>query len=211
MSLPNQLQPPLRVRRGECLRVILPGRVSDPRPGKQDEEQSLGDQQDIQRRWLAAHTDLPLHIEVIAGSGSGELLDREEYERLLELIESEEYDLVLTEDLGRIVRRVHALLVCEHCEDHGTRLIAINNHNVDTAKPGWRDATFFASYFYEKDNADKSARLKERLRSRFLAGGALPGLIYGYILPVGAKSDEELRKDPNAEDVYREWFRMSSF
>ena len=202
----GSLQPPLRPRNGRTLRVLLPGRVSDLRPGKQD-RRSLEDQEDIQRRWLPQHTDLPVRIMVISGSGSGEILGRDEYQRLLRLIQSEEYDLVLTEDLGRIVRRVHAFFVCELCEDHHVRLIAINNYGVDTAQPGWRDAAFFAAYFYEKENRDKSIRLKERLRSRFLAGGALPAEIFGYIRPPGAKTDRELRKDPDAEPVYKEWFR----
>ena len=203
-----ELSPPLVPRDGHTLKVILPGRVSSPGPGKQNKEQSLGDQQDIQLRWLERHTDLPVSITVVAGSGSGELLDREEYLQLLELVESDKHDLVLTEDLGRIVRRVNSYKFCELCEDHNVRLIAINNHNVDTARPGWRDAAFFVSYFYEKDNADKSARLKERLRSRFLAGGALERRIFGYIDPPGgAKNENERQKDPEAEEIYIEWFR----
>lgn len=202
------LNPPLVPRNGHTLEVNLPGRVSAPRPGKQNEEQSLGDQQDIQLRWLKQRTDLPFKVTVIAGSGSGECLERREYSRLLQMIESQEYDLVLTEDLGRIIRRIYAFIVCEHCEDHRTRLISINNNNVDTAQAGWRDAALFASYFYEKDNSDKSLRLKGRLRSRFLAGGALERPIFGYTDPPGgAKHDSERRKDPDAEPIYNEWFR----
>ena len=202
----TELHPPLTARDGHTLRVLLPSRVSDPRLGKQD-LRSLDDQQDIQHRWLRQHTTLPIATTVIAGSGSGEMLDRAEYQRLIELIPSRTYDLVLPEDLGRIVRRVHAFHVCELCEDHDVRLISINNYGVDTALPGWRDAAFFASYFYEKDNRDKSLRIKERLRSRFLAGGALPGAIFGIIKPAGANSDKDLVKDPDAEPIYREWFR----
>lgn len=203
------LNPPLTARYGQTLKAIFPGRVSDPRPGKQNREQSLGDQQSLQYRWLRQHTQLPFNITVVAGSGSGELLEREEYLRLKSLVSSSQYDLVLTEDLGRIARRVDAFHFCELCEDHGTRLIAINNHNVDTAKPGWRDAAFFNAYFYEKHNRDKSENLKERLRSRFLAGGALERLSYGYVDPVdGAKHDSERQKDPEAEPIYEEWFRQ---
>lgn len=203
----NSLQPPLAPRDGRVLRILLPSRVSDLRPGKQS-EQSLDDQQDIQRRWLNERTELPVEETVIAGSGSGENLSRQEYLQLLALIESRQFDLVLVEDLGRIVRRAHAFFVCELCEDHGTRLIAINNYGVDTALENWRDAAFFAAYCYERENADKSRRIKERLRARFLAGGALPDEIYGYIRPVGAKHDSEMSRDPDAEAIYKEWFRM---
>ena len=202
------LHPPLTPRCPPKLKAILPGRVSDPRPGKQNREQSLGDQQSLQHRWLRQHTQLPVDITVVAGSGSGELLDREEYLKLKSLVRSGQYDLVLTEDLGRIARRVEAFHFCELCEDHGTRLIAINNHNVDTAKPGWRDAAFFNAYFYEKHNRDKSENLKERLRSRFLAGGALERPLFGYVDPPGGAKHESKRQTvPGAKAIYDEWFR----
>jgi len=81
-------------------------------------------------------------MTVIAGSGSGELLDRDDYQRLIDLVATRRYDLVFCEDLGRIVRRIHAHLVCEHCEDHNTRLYA-KNDRVDTAFPNWREASIF--------------------------------------------------------------------
>ncbi|MCA9117318.1 MAG: recombinase family protein [Planctomycetaceae bacterium] len=203
------LNPPLKARHGQTLKVILVGRVSDPRPGKQNRDQSLGDQQSLQHRWLAQHAGMPLDITVVAGSGSGELLDREEYVELQRLTNTGRFDLVLTEDLGRIARRVDAYQFCELCEDRGTRLIAINNHNVDTETPGWRDAAFFNAYFYEKHNRDKSENLKGRLRSRFQAGGALERPLYGYVDPAeGAKHDSERQKDPEAEPIYDEWFRQ---
>lgn len=200
------LNPPLTPRSGNTLRVIFPQRVSSVAEGKQSLV-SLDDQGDIQQRWLDSHTDLPLDISVVAGSGSGEILDRVEFVTLLEMIESGKYDLVLTEDLGRIVRRVAAYDVCELCEDHGVRLIAINNSGVDTATPGWRDAAFFAAFFYEKDNRDKSIRLKERLRARFLAGGALPRPIAGYDQPPGAKHEDQVSKNELWVPIYEEWFR----
>ena len=68
------------------------------------------------------------------------MAEREEYLQLIEMVESGEYDLVLTEDLGRIVRRIHAHLFCELCADHGTRLIALNDH-VDTSEEGQGNRT----------------------------------------------------------------------
>src|SRR3954453_8108149 len=32
------------------------------------------------------------------------------------------------------------------------------------------------------------------------------GLPFGYICPAGAKSIEDIRKDPDAEPIYAEWF-----
>jgi site-specific DNA recombinase len=108
----NELQPALTAHNGHTLRVLVPCRVSNPGPGKQD-IRSLADQEALHRRWLDEHTSLPVDVTVVAGSGSGECLERAEYLRTMDLVESGHFDLVLTEDLGRIVRRIHAHLFCE--------------------------------------------------------------------------------------------------
>ena len=135
------LNPPLTAKNGHSLEVIIAGRVSDPGPGKQS-ILSLDDQESMHMEWLKANTDLPFNVTVVAGSGSGEFLDREEYLRLLEMVETGQYDLVLTEDLGRIVRRIYAHLFAEHCVDHETRLISKNDY-VDTLVEGWEDRSIF--------------------------------------------------------------------
>lgn len=200
------LDPPLVPKNGRALQVILVCRVSDPRAGKQD-IRSLEDQQALLTGWLKQRTDQPVETTLIAGSGSGELLGRDEYERLIDAVETRRFDLVLAEDLGRVVRRIHAVLFCEHCVDKETRMIALND-NIDTARPGWQDSSIFSAWHHERSNRDSSDRIKRAHRSRFMNGGCLPTLIYGYIKPVGAKSDAELRKDPDAEAVYQRWFEM---
>jgi DNA invertase Pin-like site-specific DNA recombinase len=198
------LDPPLVPRNGRTLEVLVPVRVSDPRPGKQD-ERSLDEQRVLLETWLKAHTKLPVKVHVLAWKGSGEGLENEEYLRLLRMIGSRKFDLVLCEDLGRIVRRIHAHLVCELCEDTGTRLIALNDH-VDTAQSNWRDASIFAAWHHERANRDTSERIKRTHRGRFAAGGCLPQPIFGIIKPAGAKTDADLRKDPPAEVIYKDWF-----
>ena len=39
-------------------------------------------------------------------------------------------------------------------------------------------------------------------------GGCLRGRRFGWVKPPGAKSDTDMSKDPAAEAVYVEWFRM---
>ncbi|MCA9177996.1 MAG: recombinase family protein [Planctomycetales bacterium] len=199
------LNPPLAPRDGRTLRIVIACRVSDPRPGKQD-ERSLGDQEAEHRRWIEEHTDLPYEVEVVAGSGSGESLEREEFSQLNDLVASGNYDLVLTEDLGRIARRVHAHLFGEHCVDHDVRLIALND-GVDTATSGWQDRSIFSSWHHERSNRDTSDRIKRTHRNRFNHGGALALPIFGYRKPLGAKGDEDLEKDPACEAILKEWFR----
>ena len=200
----SDLNPPLTAKNGRILQVILACRVSSPGPGKQD-IRSLSDQESLYREWLSDHTDLPMKVMVIAGSGSGETLDRKEFLELANQVETGQYDLVLCEDLGRIVRRMHAHLFAETCVDFETRLISIND-NVDTAHSGWQDRTIFSAWHHERSNRDTSDRIKRTHRSRFSQGGVLPHLIPGYIKTPGAKSDAEVRKDPDWEPIYDEWF-----
>ena len=178
--------------------------MSDTGPGKQD-IRSLADQESLHRERLDTHTDLPLNVTVIAGSGSGETLDRKGFFELSNRVETRQYDLVLCEDLGRIVRRIHAHIFAELCADFETRLISLND-NVDTAHPGWQDRTIFSARHHERSNRDTSDRIKRTHRSRFSQGGVLPHLIPGYIKSPGAKSDADVRKDPDWEPIYDEWF-----
>jgi DNA invertase Pin-like site-specific DNA recombinase len=172
----------------------------------QQDERSLEDQEAAYREWIACHADLPYDITVIASQGSGECLDRTEYLRAIDLVESGELDLVITEDLGRICRRVHAHIFCETCEDNRTRLIALNDH-VDTGRDDWRLCSFFAVMRHETYNRDTSQRIRRSLRNRFSQGGVFQCPIYGYVKPEGARSDEDVYKAPEAEQVYDEWFR----
>jgi DNA invertase Pin-like site-specific DNA recombinase len=197
------LQPPLQARSGHSLVVLAICRISTT---KQD-ERSLADQEALYRSYLAQHTDLPFQLTVIAGQGSGEALDRKEYFQAVESVESGRFDLVITEDLGRICRRVNAHLFCELCEDSATRLIAINDH-VDTAREDWRLSSFFAVMRHETYNKDTGQRIRRSLRNRFQNGGVFQFEIYGYIKPPDASSDTDVRKEPSAEPVYDEWFRL---
>src|SRR5579862_4394208 len=143
---------------------------------------------------------------MIATQGSGERLDRTESAEAARLVESKKFDLVLSEDLARIFRRMHAYLFCETCKDDGTRLIAIND-NVDTAKTDWRLAAIFQAFKAETSNKDTSERIKRTLNNRFIQGGVFQVPIYGYVKKAGAKSEDDVEKDPKAEEVYDEMFK----
>jgi DNA invertase Pin-like site-specific DNA recombinase len=201
-SVAGSLQPPLMARNGHTLKVLGIARIST----EHQDALSLDDQQALYRRWLAEHTDLPFDMRLIAGRGSGECLDRKEALDAVTEVESGVYDLVIAEDLGRIFRRVYAQIFCELCEDHSTRLIALNDH-VDTAQDNWRVLAGFASMRHEMYNADTSKRIRRSLRNRFMQGGVVQCVVFGYLKPPGAKSDAELTKDPAAEPIYAEMFR----
>jgi len=200
-----RLDPPIIPKNGHTIEVIVPGRVSDPGPGKQD-IRSLDDQLKLAKEWIELRSDSPIKITEVVGQGSGENLERQEFLDLISLVETGGYDLVLTEDLGRIVRRLQAHMFAELCVDQETRLISINDY-VDTAVPGWQDRSIFAAWHHERSNRDTSDRIKRTRRSRFDQGGTCQLPIFGYLKPPGSKSDLDWTKDPVAEGIYREWFR----
>ena len=197
------LQPPLLARNGRTLKVLGIARISTIH----QDLLSLEDQEQLYRKWLNQNTDLPYQLSMISGRGSGEDLDRKEYLQALDAIETGTYDLVVTEDLGRISRRVHSQLFCEHCEDFETRLVAINDH-IDTGKDNWRLNAGFASMRHEMYNADTAKRIRRTLRNRFEEGGILGVQVFGIIKPLGAKEDSALSKDPDAQPIYDEMFRL---
>jgi DNA invertase Pin-like site-specific DNA recombinase len=196
----STLQPPIRPKNGSVVRVILVARVSDPGPGKQD-IRSLDDQRLKLETFASANIESPIEFKVIAGSGSGENTERAEYLEVIELVASGLYDLVLVEDLGRIVRRMAAHLFAEHCAENDTRLIAINDH-IDTGVPGWEDRSIFSAWHHEKSNRDTGDRIKRTHQSRFQSGGCAQFPIFGIIKPPGSKNDSEWRKDPECEAIY---------
>lgn len=198
-----KLSPPLLPKRGRKLVVLVICRISK----KTQDEKSLEDQEALGRNWAEEHSDYEVEVVVIAGQGGGERLTRAEYAQACAEVESGRLDLVLVEDLGRVVRRVHAFLFAEACEDQGTRLISLND-NVDTAQEGWRLNSFFAVMRHEIYNADTSKRIRRTLRNRFMNGGIVQFVIAGYIKPEGAKSDADLRKDPAFEAIYDKVFQL---
>ena len=178
----NHLDPPLVPRRGRTLHVLGICRIStdhqDPR--------SLADQEALLRRFVQEHYDGPAQWTIIASRGSGEYLDSKELAQAVELIESRTLDLVIAEDLGRLCRRVKAYEICETAQDSGTRLIAINDH-VDTAREDWRLGALFSVFRHESYTRDTGKRIRRSLRNRFVQGGVVQSVIYGYIKPRGPK------------------------
>ena len=202
MSIVISLNPPLKAKDACPLRCVIVARIST----EHQDKQSLEDQQAKCRRYIGDHFDGELNIVVIASRGSGEHLDREELFRLEQMIESRQIDLVIAEDLSRICRRRRAYDLCEMCQDHDVRLIAINDR-VDTDIDGWEDSATMATWHHERSNRDTAERIKRSLDNRFDLGGVVQFTIYGYVKPPGAKHDRDLQKDPTAEPIIQEIFR----
>lgn len=184
------LNPPIAPRDGDILRVLGIARIST----LNQDERSLDDQVALLKTHLTNHYDGPVEWTIIKSQGSGERVDRQELFEAEELIESGQVDLIVTEDLGRIMRRSQAIGFCELCEDCEVRLIAINDH-LDTAQDNWRMSAMFATYRHEAYNFDTAKRIKRSLDHRFLQGGIINHILFGYIKPDGATNDNQLCKD----------------
>jgi site-specific DNA recombinase len=198
----HRLDPPLTPRNGITLRVLAVCRIS----GLNQDLKALEDQEALYRRYVADHHDGPTDWEVFATRSSGELLDRRELFEISERIDSRRWDLLITEDLGRIARRHHAIVICEAAEDSGTRLIALNDH-VDTGRGDWQTSAMFATLRHEQYNKDTAKRIRRSMRNRFVTQGLIQSIQYGYIKPAGVKTDDKVAKEPAAGPIYEEWFR----
>ncbi|TWU09751.1 recombinase family protein [Allorhodopirellula heiligendammensis] len=199
----DYINPALRPRRGTTLKVLTIERIST----EHQDERALDDQRAKSKRLVSDHYDGEIDWKSIASRGSGEVIDRDSYREMEDLIDSGWPDLIVVEDLGRICRRLDALRICELCEDFETRLIAINDH-VDTFKSDWKTSAMFSTLHHERHNQDTSDRIKRTFRNRFSEGSILVVLPYGYVRAEGAKTDNDLSKDPDAEKVYNRWFEM---
>jgi site-specific DNA recombinase len=147
-----------------------------------------------------------VEYRVIATKGKGERLDRPELVEVEAMLRTRELDLLVAEDLGRIVRGGAALRLCGIAVDHGTRVLAPND-GIDTDEPTWEEDVLSACRDHVGHNSHTSKRIKQKMMNRFKTKGeATSREIFGYINPPGAKTFDDWQKDPAAVLIYREWF-----
>src|SRR3954452_25406688 len=90
----------LRPRNGQTVMVIVVARISGCQNQK---ELSLDDQEDHAKETVAALYDGSVEYRVIATKGKGERLDRPELDNIETMLRSGELDLLIAEDIGRII------------------------------------------------------------------------------------------------------------
>jgi len=191
-------------RDGRTLAVGIVARISG---GPNQKELSLEDQEDHGRELVAEYYDGPAGYRVIVTTAKGERLDRPELTDIEELLRAGTLDVLVCEDIGRLIRGAEAVRLCGVAVDHGVRVIAPNDC-IDTAEDSWEEDVISACRDHVGHNAHTSKRLKQKLMNRFKkCGGATARPVYGYVVPAGAKTYDEWRTDPAATPIYREWFR----
>jgi len=180
---------------GRALVVGIVARISGCSNQK---EVSLDDQVDHGKDVVKELYEGPGEYRIISTTGKGECLDRPELEEIERMLRTGELDLLVMEDLGRLVRGTEAARLCGIAVDHGTRVIAPNDC-IDTADSSWEEDVISACRDHVGHNSHTSKRLKQKLMNRFVKqGGATAREPYGYIKPPGAKTYGEWIKDPHA-------------
>lgn len=191
-------------KNGTKFNVIGVARIST----ENQDERSLEDQEAYFKQWLdREYGKAGYELRVIAHRGSGQILDNSEFLELCNLVETGNYDLVIAEDLSRIIRRMQAVTFCEEAESVGTRVVGIGDP-VDTSTEGWEYAAVFTSLKNRAFCKDTARRICRTHRNRFENGGIVMCLQFGYIKPHPGASDDEVQKDPEAEPVYEQWISM---
>lgn len=188
----------LSPRNGHTLVVGILARISGCQNQK---ELSLEDQVDHAKDEVVDLHEGIVEYQVIATKGKGEQLDRPELQQVEEMIRSQELDLLVMEDVGRLVRGAAAVRLWGIAVDHGTRCIAPNDC-LDTVDETWEEDLISACRDHVGHNAHTSKRLKKKLMNRFKKyGGATPLPIAGYIKPEDAKTYDDWAKVETATPI----------
>lgn len=199
MSNVNSLVP----RTGHTLMVGVVARISG---GVNQKELSLDDQVDHSKEVIAEMYDGPVEYITISTTAKGERLDRPELAQLENLLRSRTLDVLICEDIGRVVRGADAVRLCGIAVDHGVRVLAPNDC-IDTADETWEEEVISASRDHVGHNAQTSKRIKHKLMNRFTKlGAATPLPVFGVIKPPGAKTFDEWRIDPDATPILNELY-----
>ncbi len=159
----------LKPRNGHTLVVGIIARISGCVNQK---ELSLDDQVDHAKEVVAEMYDGPVEYRIISTKGKGERLDRPELAEIEQMLRTGELDLLVQEDVGRLVRGADAVRLWGLAVDHGTRCIAPNDC-CDTADDNWEQDLLNASAEHVGHNAHTSKRIKQKKMNRFKKfGGA---------------------------------------
>jgi site-specific DNA recombinase len=191
-------------RNGHTLVSGLVARISGC---KNQEEVSLDDQVDHGEEVVAEHYAGPAEYRVVATKGKGERLDHPELGQIEAMLRSGELDLLVMEDIGRLVRGAEAVRLCGIAVDHGVRVISPNDC-VDTAEDSWEEDVLDACKEHVGHNAHTSKRLKHKLMNRFKKfGGAAAHVPPGYVKPPKEKTDDDT---PPKTRTHDDWSQDAS-
>jgi site-specific DNA recombinase len=195
----------LKPRDGHTLQAGIIARIS----GCQNQKEiSLEDQVDHAKEEVARlYDEGQVEYVTIATKGKGERLDRPELGEIAALLRSRRLDLLVLEDIGRLIRGADAVRLFGIAVDHGVRVIAPNDC-IDTAEDSWEEDVIAACRDHVGHNAHTSKRLKHKLMNRFKRHGGAPARpTFGYEVPEGAKTYGDWLKADDATPILVELFQ----
>ena len=193
----NQLKP----RNGHTLVVGIIARISGCANQK---EMSLDDQVDHAKEEVGELYQGPVDYRIVATRGKGESLTRPELVEIEAMLRTRKLDLLVMEDVGRLVRGSEAGRLWGIAVDCGVRCLAPNDC-LDTTDETWEEDLLEACAEHVGHNAHTSKRLKKKLMNRFKKSGAVtPCPAFGYSKPPNAKTFDDWRKDEAATPIIRE-------
>jgi site-specific DNA recombinase len=149
-------------RNGHTLVVGIVARISGCASQK---EMSLDDQVDHGKEEVAELYEGPCDYRIVATKGKGERLDRPELAEVERMIRTRELDLLVMEDVGRLIRGTDAVRLWGIAVDRGVRCIAPNDC-IDTIDESWEEDLISACRDHVGHNAHTSKRLKKKLVQR---------------------------------------------
>jgi site-specific DNA recombinase len=194
------------IPRNGCELVV--GVVARISGGPRQKEASLEDQVDHAKEVVAEYYEGPVELRIISTRGKGERRNRPELNVLDELIRTRELDLLVAEDIGRIIRGADAVSICGLAVDAGTRVLAPNDC-IDTNDPDWEEDVLSACRDHVKHNAHTSKRIKQKKQNRFRKfGGSTPCEIATYYKLEGATCFDDWRKYDEYTPTVQEGLRL---
>src|SRR5580704_13787951 len=192
-------------RNGHTLGVDIVARISGCANQK---EVSLEDQEDHGKEVVTDLYSGPVDYYVIGTKAKGERLDRPELRQIEARLRSCQRDILVMEDIGRLIRGAEAVRLCGIAVDHGVRVLSPNDA-IDTDEDTWEEDVLDACKEHVGHNAHTSRRLKHKLMNRFRKyGGATALEPPGYIKPPGAKTYHDWIKDDSLTEKIRYGLRM---
>jgi site-specific DNA recombinase len=183
----------LKPRNGHTLIVGIVARISG---GQRQKGASLDDQIDNARELIEEIYEGPVEFKVIACTkGKGEWLDRPELLLIEKAYRSGEYDIIVYDDIGRLIRGGKAAELLGLGVDQSTRSIGIAD-GIDTADENWEEDTLNACSENVAYVQRASKRIKQKCMNRFKKyGWVAKRPITGYIVPEDATGYDDWRVD----------------
>lgn len=162
------------------LRVILLGRLSRPKETVEQTQATIEASYRYAREFIERVHDGPVEYRELGEQISGLVGDRRTISEARQLMETGEWDVVLTEDLSRIYRNPQMQYAFVHeCVDLQVRLICIAD-GLDTADENWEVMLGAASLRHCLHIPDTRRRIKRSAKHSFHKGGMVQRVRFGY-------------------------------